>query len=180
MTEAAAIVPPELGPSAMTDAPSLMSLRSAPATLTFVDAVVVTVTGWPPAVLMTRPPPFTCSSVPLASSNPAHPLTAVKTVLGACLVRAAVRSSTAGAAEDHERGRRGGQHGAPPGMPERSRVRRGRAGGAASGVAAARLRTPLATRSQRFASARQCSQPREVFPGPAVYRLAGDVGDQVL
>src|SRR6185437_1553552 len=89
VTDAAAIVPPERGPSAMTDAPSVMSLRSAPATLTFVDGVVVTVTGWPLAVLMTRLP-FTLSSVPWASSSPAHPLTAVKTVLGACRVRAVV------------------------------------------------------------------------------------------
>src|SRR5262249_44340063 len=90
VTVAAAIVLPERGPSAMTDAPSVMSLRSAPATLTLVDGVVVTVTGWPLAVLMTRPPPFTRSSVPLASSSPVHPLIAVTTVLDACLVRAAV------------------------------------------------------------------------------------------
>ena len=45
MTEVAAIVPSELGPSTMTGAPSVMSLRSAPATFTLVDAVVVTVTG---------------------------------------------------------------------------------------------------------------------------------------
>src|SRR5262249_25477635 len=87
VTEAAAIVPPERGPSAMTDALSVMSLRSAPATLTFVDGVVVTVTGWPLAVLMTKPP-FACSSVPLARASPVHPLTAVKTVLGACLLSA--------------------------------------------------------------------------------------------
>jgi hypothetical protein len=43
-----------------------------------VDAVVVTVTGWPLAVLMTRLVPFTCSSVPSACSSWVHPVTAVR------------------------------------------------------------------------------------------------------
>jgi hypothetical protein len=42
-----------------------MSLSSAPDMLT----VVVTVTGWAPAVLMTWLPPFSCASVPLVARS---------------------------------------------------------------------------------------------------------------
>ena len=77
---AAEIVPPDLEPRTMTDAPSLISLRSGPDTLMSVDGVVVTVTGWPLAVLRTRLLPSTRASVPLASWSPAHPPTAVRTV----------------------------------------------------------------------------------------------------
>src|SRR6516164_5739327 len=77
---AAAIVPPDLEPRTMTDAPSLISLRSGPDRLINVDGVVVTVTGWPLAVLRTRLLPFTRWSVPAASSSPVHPPTAVRTV----------------------------------------------------------------------------------------------------
>jgi hypothetical protein len=45
VTMTAAIVPPELGPRTMTDAPSLISLSSAPDMFTSVDGAVVTVTG---------------------------------------------------------------------------------------------------------------------------------------
>src|ERR1019366_9759887 len=54
VTIAAVIVPPELEPRTMTDAPSVMSLSSGPDMDTNVVAVVVTVTGWPLAVVMTR------------------------------------------------------------------------------------------------------------------------------
>ena len=64
VTIAAWIVPPDPEPRTMTDAPSVMSLSSAPDMHTNVVAVVVTVTGWPLAALMTRLLPFTCSSVP--------------------------------------------------------------------------------------------------------------------
>ena len=90
VTMAAAIVPPERWPRTMTDAPSVMSLSSGPDMLTNVDAVVVTVTGWPLAVLMTRRAPFTCSSVPWACLSVAHPPTEVRTVPDACLVSAVV------------------------------------------------------------------------------------------
>jgi hypothetical protein len=66
---AAAIIPSELWPRTVTDAPSVMSLSSGPDMATNVAAVVVTVTGWPLAVLMTRLLPFTCSSVPSACSS---------------------------------------------------------------------------------------------------------------
>ena len=80
VTIAALIVPSDLEPRTMTDAPSVMSLSSAPDMDTNVVAVVVTVTGWPLAVLMTRLLPFTCSSVPSACSSREHPVTAVRTV----------------------------------------------------------------------------------------------------
>ena len=54
VTMAAAIVPSELEPRTSTVAPSVMSLSSDPDRLMNVDAAVVTVTGWPLAVLMTR------------------------------------------------------------------------------------------------------------------------------
>ena len=95
-TKSAAIVPPELGPATRTVAPSMMSATSAPDAFILVAAVVVTVTGRPLAVLMTRLLPFTCSSVPLACSSWAHPVTAVRAVPaplpvvpGACPDRAA-------------------------------------------------------------------------------------------
>ena len=89
LTRTASIVPPEPGPATTTDAPSVMSLSSAPDMLSGVDAVVVTVTGCPLAVLMTRLPPFSCVSVPLACSIAGHPLTAVRTVPDECPPRAA-------------------------------------------------------------------------------------------
>ena len=57
-----------------------MSLSSGPDRVTNVDAAVVTVTGWPLAVLMTRLVPFTCASVPVACSSWVHPVTAVRVV----------------------------------------------------------------------------------------------------
>src|ERR1022692_561763 len=83
MTRKAAIVPPELGPATVTDDPSVMwpsSAPDAPPSPTFVAAVVVTGTGWPLAVLMTRLLPCTCSSVPPACSSWVHPVTAVRAV----------------------------------------------------------------------------------------------------
>ena len=65
-TRSAVIVRSEPVPATRTAAPSVMSPSSAPDAVTFVVAVVVTVTGWPPAVLMTTLLPFTCSSVPSA------------------------------------------------------------------------------------------------------------------
>ena len=129
VTMAAAIVPPERWPRTMTDAPSVMSLSSGPDMLTNVDAVVVTVTGWPLAVLMTSLVPFTCSSVPWACLSVAHPPTEVRTVPDGCLVSAVVaaspaapRRTTAAAALAASTVRRLGPAGTP------GRVRRGRAG----------------------------------------------------
>ena len=72
---AAAIVPPALEPRTSTDAPSVMSLSNGPDALTNVDALVVTVNGWPLAVLMTRLVPFTCCSIPSVCSSWVHPVT---------------------------------------------------------------------------------------------------------
>src|SRR5580700_4223312 len=80
VTIAAVIVPSDLEPRTMTDAPSVMSPSSAPDMDTNVVAVVVTVTSWPLAVLMTRLLPFTCSSVPSACWSWEHPVTAVRVV----------------------------------------------------------------------------------------------------
>ena len=97
-----------------------MSSTSAPDAFILVVAVVVTVTGRPLAVLMTRLLPFTCSSVPLACSSWAHPVTAVSAVTGPlpAVPGACPRDSGAhpeAGADQDERGRRAGQHGAPPG-----------------------------------------------------------------
>jgi hypothetical protein len=103
--------------------------------------VVVTVTGWAPAVLMTWLPPFSCASVPLACSIAGHPLTAVRTVPDECPPRAAAALTAITVRR-------------PGPASTRGRVRRGSAGGAACGVSATRPRTPSAMRFQRFASAR--------------------------
>jgi hypothetical protein len=163
-TKFAATVPPEPLPATVTDAPSVTASSSGPDAFILVVAVVVTVTDLPPGIAMTTLSPSTRSSVPVACSSLAQPVTAVsvavlpvpsvpgpftETKLATPYPAKPTRTAAAAASISRRRGV--------------ASIRRtgwaGRTGWATSGVAAMRPRTPPATRLHRSASRRHCSHP---------------------